>query len=98
MLPSDAIIFSRRPNWVFLAKNRTTTFTFWADNFAAAFAALFGVSTMATLPGSLDCPTAELLGTKALASSPPVNVLLDTIDIAPRKKNCCLMLTLFAEL
>src|SRR5262249_34341350 len=40
---------------------------------------------MAILPGSLGCPTAELAGTKALASRPLVNVLLDTIDIAPLK-------------
>src|SRR5512143_1677525 len=83
ILPSDAMIFSPRPGWGFRAKNRTTTFTFWADNFAATFAALFGVSIMAILPGSLGCPIAELPGTKALASRPLVNVLRDTTDIAP---------------
>src|SRR5262249_23613430 len=55
------------------------------DNFEATFAALCGVSIMAILPRSLGCPTAEFPGTKALASSPVVNVLLDTIDIAPLK-------------
>ena len=83
MLPSDAMIFSRRPGCGFLAKYRTTTFTFWADNFDATFAALFGVSIMAILAGSLGCPNAELPGTKALASRPSVNVRLDTIDIGP---------------
>src|SRR5262245_1908458 len=87
MLPSDAMTFSRRPAWGFLAKNRTTTFTFWADNFDANFAALCGVSMMAILPGSLGCPTARLLGIKALASSPWVNILRETTDIAPL--SCC---------
>src|SRR4029079_16498543 len=41
---------------------------------------------MAMLAGSLGCPTAEVPGTKALASRPLVNVLRDTIDIAPPKE------------
>ncbi len=83
MFASDAMTFSRRPGWGFLAKNRTTTFTFWAANFDATFAALFGVSIMAIPAGSLGCPNAKWPGTKALASRPLVNVRLDTIDIAP---------------
>src|SRR6476659_384520 len=77
------MIFSRRPGCGFLAKNRTTTFTFWAANFDATFAALCGVSIMAMLAGSLGCQIAEWPGTKALASRPWVNVRLDTIDIGP---------------
>src|SRR5215467_11140031 len=88
ILPSHAMTFSRRPGWGFLAKKRTTTFTFWAESFAATFAALFGVSIMAIPAGSLGCPSAKLPGTKALASSPPVNALLDTVDMAPLK-SCC---------
>jgi hypothetical protein len=65
------------------------------DNSAATFAALFGVSIMAILAGSLGCPTAELLGTKALANSPLVNVLLE-IGIALPRKSGCLMFTPFA--
>src|SRR4249919_1607710 len=83
ILPSDAMTLSRRPGWGFRAKNRTTTFTFWAANFDATFAALCGVSIMAMLAASLGCPIAEWPGTKALASRPLVNVRLDTIDIAP---------------
>ena len=40
---------------------------------------------MAMLAGSLGCPSADVPGTKALASRPLVNVLLDTIDIAPEE-------------
>src|SRR5262245_11731828 len=83
MLPSDAMTFSRSPAWGFRAKNRTTTLTFCADNFDANFAALCGVSIMAILAGSLGCPIARLLGTTALASSPLVNILRETTDIAP---------------
>ena len=57
-------------------------------DFDATFAALFGVSMMAMLAGSLGCPIAEWPGTKALASRPLVNVRLDTIDIAPPKSGC----------
>ncbi|MGB8107242.1 MAG: hypothetical protein WCF47_23495 [Pseudolabrys sp.] len=77
------MIFSRRPGCGFLAKNRTTTFTFWAANFDVTFAALCGVSIMAMLAGSLGCPITKLPGTKALASRPWVNVRLDTIYIGP---------------
>src|SRR5215510_370229 len=86
MLPSEAITFSRRPGCGFRAKNRTTTFTFWAASFDATFAAFCGVSIMAMLAGSLGCPIAEWPGTKALASSPVVNVRRDTVDIVPRKR------------